>query len=329
MTEKLQARGLRALPQARRPQSPIQRSHVAHMLKNRYYLGYVTFKGVEYPGRHQTLVHQLLFDRVQEVLRDHSNGVKRRKHHHYLKGILYCARCGSRMSFMKANGHGGQYEYFYCIGRQSQRTECKQSFLPVVTVEDAIEAYYGTQRLSEDMQRTIADGLNAEIEYQRKHALPELAYSRRRLEELEKERRRVARGVVDGSVPGDLAVEEYARIDREREQAQQVLAAAEMIYGRNEVDLALALEFVGEVDDVYRRGGPQVRRLCNQFFFSKLLIDGDEIVGSILAEPWSTMYAEDFVNHMARRAAKPTARLSGRGFKIASLVGPAGFEPAF
>src|SRR6266511_5321029 len=47
LTEELGARGLRALPHGQKLTGPVQPSHVAHMLANRYYLGLVTFKGVE------------------------------------------------------------------------------------------------------------------------------------------------------------------------------------------------------------------------------------------------------------------------------------------
>src|SRR4051794_16915370 len=72
LQDELAARGLRALPHGKKVPGPIQVSHVAHMLKDRYYLGYVTFKGVQYEGRHQPLVSEYMFDRVQEVLKAHN-----------------------------------------------------------------------------------------------------------------------------------------------------------------------------------------------------------------------------------------------------------------
>ena len=65
---------------------------------NRYYLGVVRFKGIEYQGRHQPLISPTLFAEVQEVLDMHNRaGEKRRVHHHYLKGSVFCAHCGSRL----------------------------------------------------------------------------------------------------------------------------------------------------------------------------------------------------------------------------------------
>ncbi len=105
LTDALAAKGLEALPHRRRVPGPVHASNIAHMLSNRYYVGRVTFKGVEYQGRHQPLVPESLFDRVQEVLRMHNQaGEKRRAYNHYLKSSIYCAHCGSRLCLTNARG---------------------------------------------------------------------------------------------------------------------------------------------------------------------------------------------------------------------------------
>jgi site-specific DNA recombinase len=198
---------------------PVQRSHVAHMLSNRYYIGYITFQGVEYQGRHQPLIPRSLFDRVQDVLRSHDRaGEKQRVHHHYLKGSVYRAHCGSRLCLTKAKGN---YLYFFCVGHHQRRTVCPQRYLSAKVVEQAVERYYTTVRLPEKLQNQIRDGLQAEMDYQQRLAQPEIAWAKRRVKELADERRRLARGVVTGAVPGDLAREEHDRIDAELRASQE------------------------------------------------------------------------------------------------------------
>lgn len=128
----------------------------------------------------------------------------------------------------------------------------------------------------------------AELEYQQRQAQPEISWAKKRVAELAEERKRLARGVVDGSVPGDLARDEHDRIAHELEQANQTLAAAQMVYTHIEDTLSRALALIGRCDEVYRMGGPQVRRLSNQFFFEKLLIAKDTEGSAHVAEPHST-----------------------------------------
>lgn len=97
--------GLRTRPTRRYPAKPLSLSQLHNILKSRYYLGYVEYRGIEYRGTHQPLVSEELFTRVQEVLAGRSgSGEKPRIHHHYLKGSLFCAGCGSRLSYTKVRG---------------------------------------------------------------------------------------------------------------------------------------------------------------------------------------------------------------------------------
>ena len=330
LTEALEEKGLKALPHGRKIPGPVVASHVARMLSNRYYIGKVTFKGEEYDGRHQPLIPESLFERVQEVLTMHNRaGEKRRVHNHYLKGSVFCGTCGSRLCMTQAKG---QYLYFFCLGRRFKRTDCTEPYLPADAVETAVERYYQTMRLPAETQETVRAGLRAELDTQARRAEPEIAYARARVGELDDERRRLARGVVTGAIPEDLARDEQQRIARELSQAQKVLATSRVIYAHIEDTLSRALALVGRIDEVNRLGGPRVRRLANQCFFDKLLIstedDGVQVAGASYREPWSTLLAEEFIQEMRANTTNPDHDLFGRGSKMMSLVPPAGFEPA-
>jgi site-specific DNA recombinase len=95
------------------------------MLHDRYYLGYVDYDGEEIQGRHELLIDEDLFDTVQEILDSRTTAKERRRvHHHYLKGSLFCGRCRRegikrRMIIQQTtNSKGAEYTYFFCRGRQ-------------------------------------------------------------------------------------------------------------------------------------------------------------------------------------------------------------------
>jgi site-specific DNA recombinase len=329
LTEALDAKGLKALPHGRKLPGPLSASSVARMLCNRYYLGKVIFKGIEYEGRHQPLVPESLFERVQEVLTAHDRaGERNRTHPHYLKGSVFCGGCGSRLCVTVAKG---QYHYFFCLGRHQRRTECTLPYLPAEAIESAVERYYRTLRLPEETQEKIRTGLRAELDDQHRRAEPEIAYARTRVTELDEERRRLARAVVTGAVPEDLARDEQERIRHELAGAQKVLATAQVIYAHIEDTLNRALTLVGRVHEVYRQGGPRVRRLANQCFFDKLLIwaedDETQVAGATLREPWATLLAAEFIQQMGQDTANLDRDLDGRGLNTKSLVPPVGVEP--
>jgi site-specific DNA recombinase len=329
LAEALATRGVASDRGAKRGR-PLANSYVAKLLSNRYYLGYVTFKGTEYKGKHQPLITQAVFDQVQQVLDAHdTSGEKQRVHHHYLKGTIYCGQCQRRLSFTLARG---RYPYFFCLGRHQRQTTCQQPYLDVEAVEAAVERFWRTVRVPAGVKQLIEDGLRIELVTQHERAEPEIRRARERVEQLAQERRRLARGVVTGSVPDDLASEEQDRIQHDLDQAKRILETSEMIYERIEGTLERCLDLLERVDEVYRLGSPRIRRLANQCFFTRLLLDSDpdgsRVTGSTLREPWATMLARDFQARMRRNTTSPDHALPGRGSIMRTLVPPTGFEPA-
>src|SRR5207248_760429 len=94
LSDELYDRGLSTRPTARHPAKQVSINKLSMMLRDRYYLGYVTYKDEEVQGRHQPLIDDDLFDRVQDLLESRATAKERRRsHHHYLKGSLFCGRC--------------------------------------------------------------------------------------------------------------------------------------------------------------------------------------------------------------------------------------------
>ncbi|WP_374194448.1 hypothetical protein [Amycolatopsis sp. MtRt-6] len=82
------------------------------------------------PGRHEPLIDEDLFDIVQEILESRMTAQERRRvHHHYLKGSLFCGRrqrdgIKRRMIIQRTiNSKGAEYLYFFCRGRRSGRAK--------------------------------------------------------------------------------------------------------------------------------------------------------------------------------------------------------------
>ena len=122
MTEK----GLASWGGPRTPSKPLSVSNFAWLLRTPYYAGIVSYRGVTYPGAHLlAVISPDLYAAVQAMLDAQGRaGEKRRLHHHYLKGSVFCGRCGSRLIVMKVrNRWGTEYGYFYCLGRQEHRTD--------------------------------------------------------------------------------------------------------------------------------------------------------------------------------------------------------------
>ena len=286
LAEELNRRGLKALPQGERPQRPIHYSRVAHVLSNRYYTGVITFRGVEYPGRHQPLIEPELFDRVQTMLSiRRSAAEKQRLHHHYLKGSVFCLGCGSRLCITRAKG---RYFYFFCLGRQ-RRQGCQQPYLGVDAVEAVIEDHYRFINLDPEMAAQARQALANELAQRREHSQLETKRQQRRLAKLADERRKLLQAHYADAIPLELLKEEQQRIDREVHDARRLLHQAETAFVDVEQTIAQALELASNLHQAYRRGNATVRRLLNQFFFAKVLV-GTETVQVEFRPPVEALY---------------------------------------
>jgi hypothetical protein len=129
LAEELTDRGFTMPATVRLPERPATIQAVHKILHNRYYVGRVTFSGIEYPGLHEPLIDEQTFQLVQSLLASRNlAGDKPQTRPHPLKGTIYCGSCGRRFGIVYANGHGGQYPYFYCLGRQDTNG-CQQGYV--------------------------------------------------------------------------------------------------------------------------------------------------------------------------------------------------------
>ena len=115
------------------------------MLSNPYYKGVVVYKGVEYPRAHEPLISDETFEQIQTVLASKVNGENTQKHHHFLKGTLYCADCGSRMSFSSPESKHRDFDVVYdsdsswqCSKYRNMYGSCTSHFIKTSTIEAAI-----------------------------------------------------------------------------------------------------------------------------------------------------------------------------------------------
>jgi hypothetical protein len=74
LCELLDEAGLRTPPTAKRAPAPLSRANVHYMLRREYYIGVVTWCGAKNPDcRHEALIDEATFRRVQEILEAHAH----------------------------------------------------------------------------------------------------------------------------------------------------------------------------------------------------------------------------------------------------------------
>ena len=121
---------------------PLSRGALYLMLQNRIYRGEIVHKGKGYPGEHETVVDEALWNTVQAILSenrvDRANG-KTGHQPNLLTGILFDTH-GGRMSPTHANKKGTRYRYY--ISRSlldgSAKAKAQGQRIPAVALESLV-----------------------------------------------------------------------------------------------------------------------------------------------------------------------------------------------
>ena len=320
-------RGLRARPTKKRAALPLSRSRLAVILQNPYYVGIVSYAGVDYEGRHEPLIDRATFLKAKAVLAAHSAATEKdRKHHHYLKGSLFCGRCGSRMSLTYAQGNGGRYAYFFCIGRK-KGTGCEQPHVAVDLIETAVERVYGDVRMPGKQAECIRVKLGRALSGMREQANAEAIRQRQRLVKLSEEREKLLHAYYSGAIPVDLLRQEQDRLTTESNQAERQLEIAEASVADVEDVLGKALDLLTDCQRAYLAAPGHLRRQRNQALFARLVVYDDKIGEAKVTEPFATLADRRLPELLGGKAPAQGTVSSDGGWNKTALVGERGFEP--
>ena len=115
---------------------PFSRGPLAYLLRNRFYLGEVVYRGKVCPGEHPPILERELFDAVQAQLAQQHHGFvqARAGSQALLLGKLFDDR-GNRMSPTHANKQGVRYRYYVSCALAQARPEAAGSITRVAAAE--------------------------------------------------------------------------------------------------------------------------------------------------------------------------------------------------
>jgi site-specific DNA recombinase len=122
---------------------PFGRGALSHLLRNRFFIGEVKYKGEILPGEQPAIIDKTLFEAVQQKLSAHQshNTLSRQKSDHLLKGLLF-DDAGHRMIATHATKAGVRYRYYASQpGLHGKARTAKLgsiSRVPAIEIEQAI-----------------------------------------------------------------------------------------------------------------------------------------------------------------------------------------------
>ena len=270
LTDMLEAKGFTNRPGLGKPEQPIRTNQLHRILQNRYYIGKLTWKGVEYEGNHPRLVDEQLFNKVQAMLRSRANSSERSyRTTHYLKGSLICGHCYSKITYaVSSNQRGVKYPYFFCIGRHEKRTECDFPYIAPELIEKEINKHYAKHNpLHKKDMPELKRQLLIDLEVYAKQGHKESVKLDKRIKRLQAERYRWADKAMAGTIPDDIAREKQTSLTKQLNQAQSEMGKYRIKIKKIRPTFERVCDLAMNLGKVYLKGGGAIRRIINQTFY--------------------------------------------------------------
>jgi site-specific DNA recombinase len=361
LADELYRIGLRSRPRRNHPAQKVSTASVHRLLRDAYYAGWIVYKrGTPdeevHRGRHEALIDQETFDKVQMLLDEKRvAGERPRRRQHYLRGSVFCGKCGSRLTYGVSTGQtGGKYAYYFCASRVNRTSCTERANIRPGLIEAAIIPEYAKVELAyPDLERRKA-AIRAMAEVAQESLVKVREAKTELIGKLREQQQRLIRLHAEegDDVSPDAFRAERTRMAGEILEAEKSLAETETRLKLEHEDLCAALELAGNIQAVYRAADEQTKRGYNQAFFKRIRIrarwDDEkrqtvaEVVGVELTDPYALLLAEQtvedalaWVEAIQARPKAPEARKRPVGALpepdisiYVQMAERAGFEPA-
>jgi DNA invertase Pin-like site-specific DNA recombinase len=210
-----------SLRKALRDETGIQlsRGYLETVLKNRFYLGYFVWQGIEYKGVHPPLIDSATFQRVQAVFAGRHRP-KHRRHDFAFAGLLRCAHDGCTVT---AERHKGKYTYYRC---SYGRGKCDLPYMPESAVSEKLGEVLESIYVPQEVAAAIVSSLESDhfsIEAVRQQ---ELCAARQRLAALRTRMDQMYEDKLDGRIDEEFWTR---KMNEWREQERSLEARIESL----------------------------------------------------------------------------------------------------
>lgn len=270
----------------------LARSGLCDMLKNVAYIGKVPWKGIIYDGTHEAIVPVALFEQVQAVLASFERSKERqRTHSHFLKGILRCGSCGSRLILNMIKGRNKKdFPYFTCASKFNDRVKCAEPYVPVALMEHLVEDLFREVRLPEGIEDLIERHLESEVADEERGRAHSTRFIAKGLQRLSNQKDRL----LDLFLSKDI---DRATFRARKERIEAEIVELESRMGNQTEKLEQARELIEKAitltrncHEGYTTAPPDGKKLWNQVFFAEIVVKDRTIVRATYQEPFRALF---------------------------------------
>lgn len=264
---------------------PWSQEMLRQLLMNPFYAGRLRWKGAEYPGNHEPLVSEQLFQRVQGVLRiRHRDSGEKGKHHFLLRGFSYCGDCGGKLTAE----HHPRGSYYRCVKNTTK--ECKAAFSNVKTAHRNFECLLAELTIPVSLRTALLEAAGRLIDGKSEVAQRRLRSVGMRKAKLEA--REVA--LTEAFAGGELSLRAYrsamAKVRTQIAQLEATLTESRLEPSVLRQKVQQTIRFAERLSVLYHELDPTRRSQLLRVVFSRLVLEKGEIVNYQMRPPFDALF---------------------------------------
>ena len=184
----------------------VSNSNIYKMLRNPVYRGQFFWNGIEYKGKHDSIVSASLWFAAQDMLGERSVEKPKQSYDFAYTGLMQCGHCGCAIT---AERKKDKYSYYHCTGHKGWHHG--ESFVRELILDFQFSAFLRGLRIDPGIVDLLIEWLEAETVDERKtleEARSRLASQRERL-------RRRSEVLYDDRLDGRITVLRFDQKDAE------------------------------------------------------------------------------------------------------------------
>lgn len=179
------------------------------ILRNKLYCGYVSFAGEYYKGRHEPIISEEQFERVQVLLERHKGRNAQKAKEALLSSLITCGKCGENyVSYLhydklKTTGEKTRYRYYLCRAKR----------FPVEYDEKCTNKNWNSNKLEQIIaeeinnlviDKKLTDGQERKINYEKM------------LKKVDEKMERIVNLYAEGNIPINILNKQMETLEQEK-----------------------------------------------------------------------------------------------------------------
>lgn len=250
----------------------VPKSRIASLLGDPFYIAKIRYNGVVHQGKHEPLISEELFEKVQQVMHGRSTP-HYQKHFPTFRGLIHCVNCNGLVTWETQKGHWyGHCNYYRDCPRRGfvKQEEIEKQLLPYF---DQISIKSG--RLLDWIKKTLKKSHQDEVTY-RSSAREELS---KRYEVIQKRLEMVYEDKLDSKITPEFYQKKFEEYTKEKENILVLLKRHEKANTHYYELASGVLDVAHRAREIYlnQKRIPEERRVLLNLVFSNLQIKHREL----------------------------------------------------